>query len=154
MEDGTFMEVWSWVKAFCIYMVNLNYFLVSSVVKVFWCLSFAARKQFVTKTFQCSVAFHMDYSIVAFQLICTANQVTGFCMKCNTRLKCVKLWLEYHYFCCKSKNFIYVLYSRVLNDKTSRERINRLRQKLRCHRDIWKGDSQGLLSKWTFKPRR
>ena len=39
--------------------------------------------------FQPSVAFHIDPS----HLICVANQMTGFYMKCSTGLKWVK---EYH----------------------------------------------------------
>ena len=38
------------------------------------------------KLFQRSVAFHIETS----QLFCTANQRTGFCMKCNTGVKRVK----------------------------------------------------------------
>ena len=41
-------------------------------------------------TFQLSVAFHIATS----HLICYANQMTGFYMKCNTRLK----WVDFKAF--------------------------------------------------------
>ena len=37
--------------------------------------------------YQSSVAFYIDTS----HLICTANQMTGFCLKCNTGLKSVNM---------------------------------------------------------------
>ena len=37
-------------------------------------------------SFQCSVAVHVDNS----HLICTANQMTGFYKKYNTKLKWIK----------------------------------------------------------------
>ena len=40
--------------------------------------------------FQPSVEFHIEIS----HLICTANQITGFYMKCNARLKSVK-WVNF-----------------------------------------------------------
>ena len=36
--------------------------------------------------FQSSVAFHIETS----HSTCTANQMTGFYMKCNTGLKCIE----------------------------------------------------------------
>ena len=38
--------------------------------------------------FQTSAAFHIETS----HLICIANQMTGFYMKCNTELRWVKQW--------------------------------------------------------------
>ena len=48
--------------------------------------------------FQPSVAFHLEIS----HLICTANQVTGFYMKCNTGLKWVNLVLRSDFYIIKS----------------------------------------------------
>ena len=51
--------------------------------------------------FQPSVAFHMETSY----LICTANQMTGFHMKCNTGLKLVK---RHWSGCSKIKQILYL----------------------------------------------
>ena len=40
--------------------------------------------------FQASVAFHIETS----HLICDANQITGFYMKCNTFFKDIPKWCE------------------------------------------------------------
>ena len=36
------------------------------------------------------VAFHIKTG----RLICSENEMPGFCVKCNTELKCVKHWAE------------------------------------------------------------
>ena len=45
--------------------------------------------------FQSTVVFHIETS----HLICTANQVTSFSIKCSTGLK----WVEFVVFICKTK---------------------------------------------------
>ena len=45
---------------------------------------------FALNPFQPSVAFHIETS----HLICKANEMNGFCMKCNTGLKRNRLILE------------------------------------------------------------
>ena len=46
-----------------------------------------STKIYAINPFQPSVVFHIETS----HLICNANRMTGFYMKCNTGLKCVKL---------------------------------------------------------------
>ena len=48
------------------------------------------RKSSEFNSFQLSVAFHIETS----HLACKANEVSGFYMKCNTRLKWVNIHLQ------------------------------------------------------------
>ena len=49
-------------------------------------IAFKALRNLLFYLFQSSAAFHIEPS----HLICSANQMTGFYMKCNTGLKWVK----------------------------------------------------------------
>ena len=78
---------------------NNHYFLLTVVLFIIVPVHYNYRNYPISA----SVAFHIKTS----QLICTANQLTGFYMKCNTRLKWVKLdlgWLCKHY----SNGYIYL----------------------------------------------
>ena len=66
--------------------------------------------------------------------ICTANQMTGFYMKCNTLLK----WLK-ELVCLKSEKMILLLCGQCTleNGLPSQPALRGQRQQWKCHNNVW-----------------